>query len=191
MAIDVRIQMSFQFDSSFPRDAVTINPSYLTGDPAALLNVLKTNLIAGIPNGANTPFVLKAYNHKTPPPSYPLSTVTNGTGFLTTAYPRELALCLSFYAGQNRPGQRGRVYLPVQFLGSTTQLRPNSTQMTNAMQFAQQVLNHNLPSGDVWCVYSRAHATSLPISDYWVDNEWDIIRSRGLRGDQRQTAVTP
>jgi hypothetical protein len=34
-------------------------------------------------------------------------------------------------------------------------------------------------------VWSRKKASAAQVTDWWVDNEWDTIRSRGLKADSR------
>src|SRR3954467_8574990 len=98
-----RVQIAFQLDTALPRDAVTINPHYSGDNPQALGDALKVNLMANANVGATCPFTVKVYDALKAPPSYPLYTVSNGTGFLASTKPREVALCLSYYSTWNRP----------------------------------------------------------------------------------------
>jgi hypothetical protein len=60
--------------------------------------------------------------------------------------------------------------------------------MTAAMGFATAVLTKTLPAQTNWIVYSKVAGAGYGVSDYWVDDEWDTQRSRGLRATTRQTA---
>jgi hypothetical protein len=183
-------KIAFQLDSTLPRDAMTINPCYFGDDAQALADALKTNLMANGNVGADTPFVVKIYNAEKAPPSYPLATASNGTGSKGTGYPREVALCLSYYSTFNRPGYRGRVYLPMALIGGTLLLRPSPTQLSTALGWTN-TLGKGLPAGHNMVVYSRHLGQSFGVSNTWVDDEWDTVRSRGLKATTRQLATLP
>lgn len=181
-----RAQISFDVDSALPRDRMVINPHFNGTDAQGLADVLKTNLIANAHVGAATPFTVKIYDAKKAPPSYPLATSSQTGTPRTTTCPRELALCLSYYATFNRPRFRGRVYIPAGFLGGTIALRPTATQRQDVLTFATSFTT-GLPSGTFWTVYSRVTGTDAQVSNWWCDDEWDIVRSRGLKGTARTT----
>jgi len=186
-----RAQIGFPLDTALPRDVITINPHYNCDAAQPLADALKTNLIANPNVGAAFPFHIKIYDAQKPPPSFPLAEASNGTGTPTTSVPRELALCLSYYGTWNRPRYRGRVYIPLALCGpATTTLRPTATQITKALSFGP-TLGKNLPSGAIWSVYSPTDNAARGISNYWVDDEWDIVRSRGMRGTTRQLGTIP
>lgn len=185
-----RAQISFQLDSALPRDAVTINPHYDGDNAQALADALKSNLVANPKVGATTPFTVKIYDAKKAPPSFPLATASSGTGFLGTGFPREIALCLSYYATWNRPGFRGRLYIPMSILGGVAGLRPTTTQRSDALNFGT-TLGKSLPSNHFLIVYSRKAGTGAQVTHTWVDDEWDIVRSRGLKGTARTLGTLP
>lgn len=183
-----RAQISFQLDSALPRDAVTINPHFEGDNPSALADALKSNLLAAADIGPTFPFTIKMYDAKKPPPSFPLATVTNGTGFKASNIPRELAMCLSYYCGANRPRYRGRLYIPVFLLGGTAiGLRPSATQISKTLAF-RTILSSGLPPASGPVLWSPTDQRSSGITSWWVDDEWDIVRSRGLRSTTRQIA---
>lgn len=183
-------KIGFALDSALPKDVVTINPCYFGDDPQALANSLKTNLMAHAVIGADTPFVIKIYNAEKAPPSFPLAQASNGTGFKATTNPREVAICLSYYSTYNRPGYRGRVYLPAHFVGGGVALRPTLPQMNNALAFTN-VLGKGLPTAHNLVVYSRHLGQSFGVSNTWVDDEWDTVRSRGLKATTRVLGTLP
>lgn len=183
-----RASISFQMDSAFPRDAVTINPHFAGDSAQALADALKTNLIAVPTIGAAKAFTVKIYDALKAPPSFPLATATNGTGFWASGFPREVALCLSYYAAFNRPHSRGRLYIPATLIGGGLALRPTQTQMDSVLAFRNVFIN-GLPTGHKWNTYSPTTGASEPVTNCWVDDEWDIVRSRGLRGETRRTAT--
>jgi hypothetical protein len=185
-----RVAIGFPMDSVLPRDIVTINPHYEGDNPQALADAIKVNLKADSALGTNLPFTIKVYDAKKAPPSYPLYTTTNGTGFATSTGPREVALCLSYYATWNRPQFRGRLFIPATFVGSGLALRPTDTQLANCLRWGN-IVGKNLPSNHFWVVYSRKAGTSAQVNQLWVDDEWDTMRSRGLRNTKRTTAPLP
>jgi hypothetical protein len=185
-----RAQIGFPVDSVLPKDVVTLNPHYVGDSPQALADGLKANLIANAQIANTRPFIIKIYDAQKAPPSYPLATATNGTGNSTSAMPREVALCLSFYATWNRPSFRGRLYIPAFFTGGTLNQRPTTPQITNCLGF-KDTFGKSLPSGHFWAVYSPKLDSAAQINNVWVDDEWDTVRSRGLRSTTRQTATLP
>jgi len=185
-----RAQLSFQLDSSLPRDAITMNPHF-TGDNAqGLANMLKTNLTGSVHVGATVPFHIKIYDAQKDPPNYPLAEASQTGAQMTTTHPRELALCLSYYANDNIPVSRGRVYVPQAFIGGASGLRPTTQQQQAALDFAS-IFTINLPTNHHWVVYSRKLNQANNVTDTWVDDEWDVMRSRGLRGTSRLVGTIP
>jgi hypothetical protein len=186
-----RAQISFQLDSALPRDAVTISPHFIGDDPQGLADRLGSNLLAHANVGATVPLSVKIYDAKKAPPSYPLAIHQQGTGSKATGLPRELALCLSYYAQWNRPTFRGRLYLPLALLAvAAIGLRPSLQHMQSALDF-RTIFTSGMPAGTYWVVYSRTTGQASQVTDVWVDDEWDIQRSRGLEGTDRQIAAIP
>jgi hypothetical protein len=182
-----RVAMSFPFDSTLPKDVVTVNPHYNGTDPDALAQALKANLIAYTPV-TTKPFTIKVYDAKKAPPSYPLATASQSGTAPSSGMPREIALCLSYYAIFNRPRYRGRLYLPAWWFTSVLQTRPTGAIMTAALGFASSVLTKSLPPGTFWTVWSKANGSDAQVTDVWCDDEWDTQRSRGMVATTRQTA---
>jgi hypothetical protein len=184
-----RATISFPLDGVLPRDNVTITPHYMGDDAQGLANALKSNLIA-FSQVTTKPFKISVYDAQKPAPNFPLATAEQTGTSPSSSNPRELALCLSYYATFNRPRYRGRLYIPLHFVGGTAFLRPSGAQITAALAW-RTALAAGLPSGHVMCVYSRASNSAGPVSDFWVDDEWDVMRSRGLKSTTRQTAKLP
>jgi hypothetical protein len=182
-----RVQMSFPYDSSFPRDAISINPHFNGSDPQALANALKANLIAFTPV-ADKPFTIKVYEAGHAPPNFPLAVAQQAGTPVASNMPREIALCLSYYTTYNRPRFRGRLYLPGWWYTSVPQVRPTAALTDEVIKFPAQVLAKALPSQTNWVVYSKREGKSQGgVTDVWCDNEWDTQRSRGLKADARST----
>lgn len=185
-----RAQIGFHMDTAFPRDVVTINPHYFGDNAQALADALKANLIANANVAQAVPFTVKIYDAMKAPPSYPLATVSNGTGFAASQVPREVALCLSYYSTFNRPSYRGRLYLPHTLFGGGLALRPTQSQRETVGAFAL-TLAQNLPGQHNWVVFSPKLGQSNGVTDWWVDDEWDTVRSRGLKATTRSTGTVP
>lgn len=181
----IRVSMEFPADSALPRDHVSIHPHFSGSDPDALLAALKANLQAW-PGVAAQPFILKAYDAEKPPPSYPIARAEQTGNPPASSHPREVALCLSYYSTWNRPRYRGRLYLPSLWTLGTVGVRPSTTQMDAALSFGANVLRKQLPAATNWVVYSPRNAQAYGVTNAWVDDEWDTVRSRGLRSTARQ-----
>ena len=185
-----RAQIAFPFDSALPRDVLTMTPHYTATDPSGLANAIANNLLANASVSATGSFTIKLYDATLPPPSFPVVTLTKGTGFKPSTVPRELALCFSYYATRNAPRYRGRLFIPMSLLGGNLQLRPTSTQQQAAADLGKAMAS-GLPGGAAFVVYSRKEKTARPATNYWVDDEWDTVRSRGLRAAARVQGTLP
>lgn len=97
--------------------------------------------------------------------------------------PREVALCLSFRGALNIPRQRGRIYLPGPPMARLDE-RPALPMLEEMVPLATAIGNVGGPDVD-WCVRSSFGPTMHPVKYAWMDNEWDTVRSRGLRPNAR------
>jgi hypothetical protein len=187
-----RLQVSWQKDTVAPRDRMLITPHFndvgSTTDPQNLCD----DLLAGLNTITATTGELrvKAYDAQGSVPVYPQGDSIINTGATQpTSNPRELAVCLSFYGERNVPRQRGRLYIPLWFLGFTQPgLRP-----TTPIAKMQDLVNlfTGLGGLDVdWSVYSRTLDHAFAVTDWWYDNEWDVIRARGGVGTSRVKGTT-
>lgn len=178
-----RVQMGFPYDSALPRDVVTVNPHFEGDNAQALLVALKANLLANNFTAAH-PFTLKAYDALKAPPSYPLWTESAPGSIPNSGIPREVALCLSYYAGFNRPSFRGRLYLPGWWFGVAPNNRPSTAVQTACVDWSD-VLTKNLPGGHWWSMYSPKRRSAAQVTHVWCDDEWDTVRSRGMKATAR------
>lgn len=123
---------------------------------------------------------------------YPLGLNLGGPEVETTypfsgasaASPHEVALCLSYYAVNNQPRTRGRIYLgPWGGAGA----RPNITHLGDVMAFGRKLADI---ADATWKLHSRTPISNVQnITNFWVDNAWDTMRSRGPSPTSRSTAV--
>jgi hypothetical protein len=192
------MQVSFGADSALPRDRFVITPHFndagATTDPQGLADDLADG-IAGIITQTPIPtreIVVKAYDAQGTKPVYPQGTaVRNANAYPASGIPRELALCLSFYSERNVPRSRGRLYIPLALIigTSVSGSRPREQDRT-ALGLFPPVFT-GLGGADVdWCVYSRSDNVARPVTHWYVDDEFDIQRRRGLRATTRTLGTT-
>lgn len=127
---------------------------------------------------------IKFYDLSTPQPRIP--TVRTWTLFQGESaainLPAEVAICSSFYAGQNIPRRRGRIYIgPMASQcieeGPTERARPSGPVRQLIAQKTRQ-LAVNAEGGE-WAVYSKADGTAHAVTAGWVDDAFDTQRRRG------------
>lgn len=104
-----------------------------------------------------------------------------------TLGPREVALCLSYYADRNLPRQRGRVYLGPFLLAEIFE-RPDTTMLSRCLQLGKNLIAPPTFGTLAWqlCVWSRADAQARGVGTVWVNDVWD---HRGERGQPETTRV--
>jgi hypothetical protein len=193
-----RLQASVWNDSTLPRDAMTITPHFndagVGTDPQGLCEDLAEGLngyYSGVVGGRQ--ITVKAYDAQGTAPVYPQGEATLNLGAAPPSYmPREIAVCLSFFSERNIPRRRGRLYVPMAAIPTGTaglDGRPGAGTRGVIAQLAP--ILQGLGGADVdWCVFSRMDGVARPVTDWWVDDEWDTIRSRGLRPTTRTTGTT-
>lgn len=92
--------------------------------------------------------------------------------------PGEVALCLSFFSQRNIPSQRGRLYIGP-FEKNDMDKRSNQVIRGWLGTLAQGLADIG-GTGTDWAVYSRKDNVTYSVTNWWVDDEWDTIRSRGF-----------
>lgn len=100
--------------------------------------------------------------------------------------PREVALCMSFRGETNTKRTRGRIFLGP-YPATQMATRPNATMQSDAMALATGIANVGGIDID-WCVRSGFGPSMHPVKHAWCDNEWDTMRSRGLKATGRVTS---
>jgi len=140
----------------------------------------------------------KAYRLTDAKPRSPIVTDTMGVNVSAgQAYPRELAVCLSYkgsyLSGSPRARFRGRVYLgPLKAsLGATAggDVRLAEAQRSIILNAAGALLAASTASSTYdWVVYSPTEdpggsdtSVGKLVAGYWVDNAFDIQRRRGSK----------
>lgn len=189
-----RLQVSWGADTAFPRDRMVITPHF--NDAGALTDPdgLCEDLADALATWGGSPtreILVRAYDAQGTPPVFPQGeAIRNTDSFPPGSAPREIAVCLSFYSERNLPRQRGRLYIPVNVMGqSVSNIRPSTAAQTKVADLVPIFTGLGGPDVD-WCVYSRVDDEARPVTNWFVDDEWDVQRSRGLRSSNRQTGTT-
>lgn len=99
----------------------------------------------------------------------------------SASYPSEVSVCLSFYSDRNLPRQRGRVHIgPLKTtVGEPVDgyPRPKPLVRTDLAEAASGLAS--LTSSVRWGVLSQADGVILEVTNGWIDDSFDTIRSRG------------
>lgn len=133
-------------------------------------------------------YEVRVYNLDDAEPREPRATKTAEATGSTDSGPREVALCLSYFSERNLPRQRGRMYLGP-FNEGNMRRRPSTTLISEVSALAAGI--QELGGVDIdWNVYSPTDNEFRKVTDWWIDNEWDTVRSRGLKADARLTGTT-
>lgn len=183
----LRLQVSTLGDTLFPRDRMVITPHFETTGPSTDADALCQDLADALYDWMNDKreVAVKAYDAQGAEPNYPIGEgIAGNTQSPISTCPREVALCLSFFSARNIPSWRGRLFIPATWHGGDVAVRPAPGLMTHIGAMA--TILSDLGGIDVdWVVYSRKNNVARPVSNWWVDDEWDTIRSRGLRSTAR------
>lgn len=188
-----RVQISLGADSPLPRDRIVMAPHFVGTAPAnwtAEMDSLCTALVSWMGSPVREVRATAYVADKTPP-NLPLgSSFTQKDSFPVSAAPRELAVCLSYYSGVNIPRRRGRLYVPALLLGGGgATVRPSAAVMAKSKNLGP--ILHNVGGTSLeWAVYSRIDDAAFPVTNWYADDEWDVMRSRGLRPTTRDAAST-
>jgi len=202
---DMRLQVTLKTADAVPENYITNSWAFTGADAFGEDAGVKTAITAFYnswltymsPSITQNGHFLKYYDQTAPAPNYPYNETTfNLSGVPAgTALPSELAVCLSFQgaraAGFPQARRRGRVYLGPFDTGATTADRP-ATALLTALGSAAATFGAAIDalSGDIqWAVWSGSDQLSVPITDGWIDNAWDIQRRRGVVYTSRTTYV--
>jgi len=200
------MRCSWQFKDDDPQNQAVINPCFrrqmdltdpLSGtDAQALCDDLATGLEAWLTaiSGAHKQLTVTAYNIEGTPPNRPLAQKKVQAGvYGLPVCPPELACCLSFYGTQNIPRQRGRLYVPVFLLnlGANEVSAPviGSPARDKVAQLVAKFAALGGTNVD-WIVWSQVAHAATKVQNYWIDEAWDTMRSRGLKATARTTGTT-
>jgi hypothetical protein len=194
MAQTYRAQVTVWHDSLAPADGCTINPAFHVtsvwpAGPSGLADDLASAVYAKF-GGSTNRVRVRMYELPLVKPIVPVAEVFKGSTSPASSCNREVALCLSYYSGSNTKRHRGRLYIPAHWLAiSSLPSRPTSQNQTDALGW--RTIFTGLGGVDVdWVLWSERDQAHRPVTDCYVDNEWDVVRSRGLKPTLRSTATT-
>jgi len=129
---------------------------------------------------------VKVYDHANPLHSPPVYTAHHSAGTEPALGPRQVALCLSYFSGLNIKGQRGRIYCGP--WGATLLGEYASTAEMNAILAIGSGLKNVGASDTVHVIHHPKTDTWSNVSNYFVNNRWDTMRSRLPKETNRVTA---
>jgi len=197
------LRVAFQFQDASAKNQAVITPHFRRqidiGDPLSGTDAqqLCTDLaakMATLPGVAGTPFTVTAYNDQGAKPNYPLAQVKTNTGgaIKQPTTPPEMAVCLSFFSGLNRPRFRGRLYLPAWLLGATPS---DMTRVVPAgiRSVAEGCVPHFATLGGAnvdWGVWSTVGNAFHKTTDYFISDAWATQRRRGIKETARTSGTT-
>ena len=151
---------------------------------------------SGVPQhyGANGGKVV-AYNMADPKPrpEKAVSSYTPGSWMTSVSWPRQVALCVSFYAQRNLKNQRGRIFLPINNQWSPIGERPSSATQNSACQLIKSLYDATLALTPSWTldVYSKVQDQSYAITNVWCNDVWDTQRRRAPKETTRTQILVP
>lgn len=199
-----RFQVSYPVHSLLPRDYFTNTfhmdhvggvavPTDLDGMCDDINELWQTRLGA---TGREVRTKAYAVPHTVPSP--PLADRVLSAGVIWTPLSNcEPALCLSFAGNASSPRERGRMYFSTGMarttgVGTTHDVRPTTAQQDWVLAW-YDTSGSSLPDlgGVDWKfgVWSPTNSSFVQAQKAWVDDEWDVVRSRGLRESTRRTSV--
>lgn len=201
MPIHVRAKVVWQFHDSDPKNTWTINPCFRVSDSFGFATPeISQGLADDLREGLATwsavahRLTVSLYDIQGAVPNYPKAVSEDDS--VSIKEPNgipQAACCLSFFSGQNVKRKRGRLYIPA---GIATSDAP-----TLGSYFASSTVRNKIAAlvpiftglGGVnvdWIVWSSAANAAGKVTDWWVDDSWDIIRSRKLKAVQARTVGT-
>lgn len=197
MPVHHRVQIAMAADTTLPRDRVVITPCFRHNGPVVDMQGFCSSLATAMATwmgafGTGTREIrVKSYDVEGTPPVYPDGDATANAGLVpATALPREVALCLSFYGDRNIPRRRGRLYIPAFVVASSVNsLRPLLATRQRVADLVPVLAGAGGSDVD-WIVWSKTERVAHKVTNWWVDDEWDIQRRRGLRSTTRDTGTT-
>lgn len=176
------------FDLSIPEpDIFNPDAQALAVDTAALWGSYRP-----LPSGWNR-VTCRVYNMADATPRRPIGDATYDSGANTSgaAGPRECALCLSFSTDANRKRERGRLYIGP-WMKTQLDERPDVAQRAALGTLAQGIQDLGGANVDwqIWSSLGAPGGIAHKVDKWWVDDEWDTQRRRGLDPTLRLTGVT-
>jgi hypothetical protein len=192
----VRMQLATYVGDTLPKSACVITPHFRVTGVDEDIQQLTDDLVAGWKGWlhstyTNTQIICKAYDAEKSPPNYPIATSNSNLGAAApVGVPLEVAIALSFFSEHNRPRRRGRLYIPATF--ATLGISGGQVSLADRNKVAALVpIFTGLGGLNVdWIVWSRRDANEFPVTNWFVDDAWDTVRSRGRPATTRTSGTT-
>lgn len=202
MPSHILLRIGWKVAPDDPKNWFVMNPCFrhqlgiLTGGPE--YQSLTDDLATAIKNwqswGAAGHLKVTAYDLEGTKPNYPKATTEVSPGTVNNCNaPPQLSCCLSYYGAANIPRQRGRLYVPIAACtGSAAEAgagKPGTVIRNKVAALAPIFANLGGANVD-WIVWSRVNHSATRVQNWWVDDSWDIVRSRKLKRTTRDTGTT-
>lgn len=194
MANQAKLEIGMWKDTLEARDVAIMTPHFravsLSPDWDALCDDLAAG-IAGWCGGTATQVRVRAYDDEGTPPRAPLAEAFRNKGLApVSGTNRDTALCLSFHGGSGRPTQRGRLYAPLYIMGLNSTGNTASTTIMNKVAALVPILTGLGGVNIDWVVWSGKNRSSVPVTDWYVDNAYDTQRRRGMPATAKISGTT-
>lgn len=191
-----RLVTSVAASSNLSRDRVVITPVVNStigpGSPQALADEWAGMFDGWLAQGSVPEIKVQVYDCQKHPHGPALATsILHPATQWNPSIPREIALCLSFFSDFNVKRRRGRLYIPAFFFATASDMgvRPTSTHRSKVAALAPLLQDLGAVDDD-WSVYSGVDDVARKVTHWFVDDEWDIQRRRGLRPTTRTSGTT-
>lgn len=191
-----KVVLTTWLDTTAPGDGIQITPTFNWAAGLADLDSFADDLLDAwngwlAVNVRDTQQRVTIYDWQGAKPNYPKYQQQR---FSDVAKPapsnRELALCLTGYNENNRPRQRGRLYIPVCMTGQGASGAVASGTLRQKVADLAPIFE-NLGGVDVdWGVWSRVDNTFRKYTHWYVDDAWDVQRRRGKKATARTQGTT-
>jgi hypothetical protein len=202
MPTHLMLRCSWQFENTDPKNQAVITPCFRRQlditDPTSGTDAkqLCDDLLAAISSWSvvtSDALTVTAYNLQGAKPNYPMAQSKGSAVPNTLTSNPQQALCLSFYGTDNVPRKRGRLYLPAWLM--TTSFSETGAPIASATirtkAAALVPIFAGLGGANVdWIVWSRAGSFASKVTNYFVDEAWDVQRRRKLKSANRTTGTT-
>lgn len=198
MAVHYRAQVILPQDTELPIDAITVNPCFRAAAglsaPATFAHDV-AQIFSDFYSSGGAHVICKVYDLQGTKPVYPVAVeeVNTGVAARPSTLPREIAVCLSFFGDHNRPSERGRLYIMAAALGGVSGSamdRYVPTAVSDRIATLPPLLAAAGGPDIDWIVWSRKLNKATQVKNWFVDNEWDTVRTRGLKATSRTTGTT-
>lgn len=203
MPAHLLMRCAFKFQDDTPKNRAVITMHFrrqmdildpLSGTDATALCTDLAVKLSSLPGKGTTPLTVTAYNEEGTAPNYPIGTHTRDVAgaIKVPAVPPELAVVLSYFAVNNRPRHRGRMYFPAWLVGASSSDMSKVVPLTIRQNLQALVTDlAGLGGANVdWGVWSKTDHAFYKATDYFISDAWAVQRRRGIKETSRTTGTT-